>query len=195
MTSIVELLATVGHVREQRHLTRTLDRNRDLSLMAPARTRDAPRPDLALLGDVTTQLVRVLVVDLLDLLLAEVAAALADRARGARPLTAGLAVPVSVSSARWHQNGMSSSAEPPKSSLPAVAAAGTNWRSLSPPPPPSRLPRNWTLSAMISTAWRLVPSCASHSRQSSRPSTPTGRPLERYCAQLSPWLPQTVTSK
>src|SRR3954463_4866598 len=26
-------------------------------------------------------------------------------------------------------------------------------------------------------------------------STPTGRPFERYCAQLSPWFPQTVTSK
>src|SRR5215204_7436668 len=61
------------------------------------------------------------------------------------------------------------------------------------PSPSLRPPRNWTDSAMISTAWRFVPSCASHSRQSSRPSTPTGRPFERYCAQLSPWFPQTVT--
>ena len=30
---------------------------------------------------------------------------------------------------------------------------------------------------MISTAWRFVPSCASHSRQSRRPSTPTGPAL------------------
>src|ERR671934_179289 len=70
---------------------------------------------------------------------------------------------------------MSSSAPPaPKSavSLAAVAAAGTNCGS--PTPPPSRLPRNWTLSAMISTACRFVPSCASHSRQSRRPSTPNG---------------------
>ena len=44
---------------------------------------------------------------------------------------------------------------------------------------PSRLPRNWTESAMISTAWRLPPSSASHSRQSRRPWTATGRPLER----------------
>ena len=51
------------------------------------------------------------------------------------------------------------------------APAGTNW--LPPPPPPSpspRPPRNWTVSAMISTAWRFAPSCASHSRQSRRPS-------------------------
>jgi hypothetical protein len=39
-----------------------------------------PRADLPLLGDVPPQLVRVLVVDLVDLLLAEVTAALADRA-------------------------------------------------------------------------------------------------------------------
>src|SRR5437868_14979425 len=93
---------------------------------------------------------------------------------------------------------MSSSAPPPavpKSALDsAAAAAGTNWLLPPPPPsPPSRLPRNWTLSAMISTAWRLVPSCASDSRQSRRPSIATGRPLARNCAHDSPWLPQIVT--
>src|SRR3989442_370792 len=53
---------------------------------------------------------------------------------------------------------MSSSAPAgPKSAvLSAVAPAGTNW--LPPPsPPPSRLPRNRTVSAMISTACRVVP--------------------------------------
>src|SRR5439155_17884529 len=57
----------------------------------------------------------------------------------ALPISAGLPVLVSLlsSSARRHQNGMSSSAEDEvKSSLPAVAAAGTNWRSPSPAPPP-----------------------------------------------------------
>src|SRR5437763_6171518 len=91
---------------------------------------------------------------------------------------------------------MSSSAPPvPKSafSVCAAAPAGTNW--FWPPSASPRLPRNWTLSAMISTACRFVPSWASHSRHSRRPSTATGRPLERYCAQLSPWLPQTVMSK
>src|SRR5919109_1322946 len=64
-----------------------------------------------------------------------------------------------------------------------------------PPPPSSRgLERNWTESAMMSIAWRLLPSC-SHSRHSRRPSTATGRPFERYRAQFSPCAPQTVTSK
>ena len=64
-------------------------------------------------------------------------------------------------------------------------SAGTSelgWKPLPSPPPlglSEREPRNWTLLAMISTAWRLEPSWASHSRQSSRPSTATGRPLER----------------
>src|SRR6516164_366462 len=75
-------------------------------------------------------------------------------------------------------------------------AAGTNW--LPPPPssPPSpRPPRNWTLSATISTDSRLPPSCACHSRQSRRPSIATGLPLDRYCAQLSAWLPKTEALK
>src|SRR5438094_3016690 len=188
------LLTTFRDVGKQCHLARAFDRDRDLTLMAAARARNPAGADLAPLGDVPAQLVDVLVVDLVDLVLAEEAGLPPDRAGLARALAPRLPVPVSFSSARRHQNGMSSSADPVKSSLPAVAAAGTNWRSPSAPPSP-RLPRNWTVSAMISTAWRLVPSWASHSRQSRRPSTPTGRPLERYCEQLSPWLPQTVTSK
>ena len=73
---------------------------------------------------------------------------------------------------------MSSSAAAGKSALSGAAPAGTNW--LPPPPPPSpspRLPRNWTLSATISTASRFAPSCASHSRQSSRPSIADGAAL------------------
>src|SRR5262245_46915669 len=86
------------------------------------------------------------------------------------------------------QKGMSSS-DPPPELTPAPSksevSAGTSdlgWKLPLPPPPPAlseREPRNCTLLAMISTAWRLEPSCASHSRQSSRPSTATGRPLER----------------
>src|SRR5262245_12425074 len=165
--------------------------------MTAARARDAPRADLSLLGDVAPELVGVLVVDLLDLLLAEVTAALADRAGRARALAPRLtvAVPLLSSSSLRHQKGMSSSALELKSSLPAVAAAGTNCRSPPSPPPSPRPPRNCTESAMISTAWRFEPSWASHSRQSSRPSTPTGRPLERYWGQASALLPQTVTSK
>src|SRR6266498_1395731 len=88
----------------------------------------------------------------------------------------------------------SSAAEEPKSASDcAVAEAGTYCGS--PPPVSPLLPRNCTVSAITSTAWRFEPSCASHSRHSSRPSTPTGRPFERYCAQFSPWLPQTVRSE
>src|SRR4029079_13366916 len=133
------ILPLVGDVGQQRHLTCTLDRDCDLPLVPPACAGDAPGPDLALLRDVAAQLVRVLVVDLVDLLLAEVAPALADRAGCARPLPPRLAVAVALlsSSSLRHQKGMSSPAEPLlKSSLPAVAAAGTNWRS-PPSPPPS----------------------------------------------------------
>src|SRR3954470_3356062 len=66
---------------------------------------------------------------------------------------------------------------------------------LPPPLKPSGLERNWMLSAMMSTDWRLLPCWSCHSRHSSRPSTATGRPFERKRAQFSPWAPQTVTSK
>src|SRR4051794_29915484 len=80
------------------------------------------------------------------------------------------------------------------------SSTGTSERGVKPPPPPldgpsSRPPRNCTASATISTLWRLLPSCASHSRHSRRPSSATGRPLARKRAQFSPWAPQTVTSK
>src|SRR5439155_3922176 len=135
MTSISGAPLPIGHVGEQRHLARALDRDRHLALVAPAGSRNASRTDLPALGDVTAQLVHILVVDLLHLVLAEEAGLPTDRSAGGRTLApAGLPVSISISSARGHQNGMSSSAEPPKSSLPAVAAAGTNWRSPSPPP-------------------------------------------------------------
>src|ERR1700746_2323226 len=54
--------------------------------MSATRAGDAPRTDLPFLGDVTAQLVRVLVVDLVDLLLAEEARAPANRPGRARAL-------------------------------------------------------------------------------------------------------------
>jgi len=81
----------------------------------------------------------------------------------------------------------------------SLSLTGTSERGVNPPPPPpgpsSRLERNWTASAMISTDWRLLPSLSCHSRHSSRPSSATGRPLARKRAQFSPCAPQTVTSK
>src|SRR2546423_14510574 len=58
--------------------------------MAPAGSGDPPRPDLALLGHVPAQLVVVLVVDLLDLVLAEVAG-LAPGGRACRRAALGAA--------------------------------------------------------------------------------------------------------
>src|SRR6266576_5359843 len=186
------LLAPLRDVRQERHLARPLHRDGDLPLVAPAGSGDPPGADLSLLGDVAAELVGVFPIDLLDFVSAEPAVLLPDRA-GSRAAAPALLLPVLL---LCHQKGMSSSAPAAKSafSVCAAAPAGTNcgW----PPPSPSlRLPRNWTLSAIISTACRFVPSCASHSRHSSRPSTATGRPLARYWAQLSPWLPQTVMSK
>src|SRR5919201_4563241 len=79
------------HVGQQRHLAGTLHRRRDLHLVAAAGAGDAARADLALLRDVAPELVVVLVVDLLDLLLAEVTALPPDRPRrGRRALASGL---------------------------------------------------------------------------------------------------------
>src|SRR5262249_55005349 len=72
-------------VREQRHLPRALHGSRDLELVPPAGARDAARADLALLRDVAPELGRVLVVDLVHLVAAEVAALAPATGRG-RPL-------------------------------------------------------------------------------------------------------------
>src|SRR5581483_8346930 len=61
----------VGDVREQRKLARPLHGDGDLALVAPARPADAAVADLALLRHVAPKLVDVLVVDLVDLRLAE----------------------------------------------------------------------------------------------------------------------------
>src|ERR1700704_2962427 len=77
------LAAALVDVRQQGQLASALDRARDLHLMAPARARDPPRADLALLGDELAQRRDVLVVDLLDLVtavLAGLAPATADAA-------------------------------------------------------------------------------------------------------------------
>src|SRR5512134_1798223 len=52
-------------VRQQREVTRTLDRRRELALIERLRARDAARDDLSSLGDVLLQRAQILVVDLL----------------------------------------------------------------------------------------------------------------------------------
>src|SRR3954454_20341497 len=89
----ITCIALPRDVREERHLAGALDRARDLVLVPAARSGDAARADLALLRDVPAQRARVLVVDVLDLRLAELAALAADRAAlVAGPLAAALAV-------------------------------------------------------------------------------------------------------
>src|SRR4029453_8496559 len=61
------------HVRQQGHRASTLDGVGELTLMAPTAARDAPRNDLAALGDEAAQTTDVLVVDEADLVCAELA--------------------------------------------------------------------------------------------------------------------------
>src|SRR5688500_11024888 len=73
----------VPHVRQQRHLASPLDRHCDLPLVLAACAADAAGADLAFLRDVPPELVDVLVVDLVDLVLAEEAALAATACCGA----------------------------------------------------------------------------------------------------------------
>src|SRR3989304_4129872 len=75
MTSMVVHL--VRHVRDERELSRALDRGLQLALVQRARPRDAPRLDLPALGQEGGQQPHVLVVDVVDLLRAELAHAAA----------------------------------------------------------------------------------------------------------------------
>src|SRR5688572_10671295 len=161
--------------------------------MAPTGPGDASRADLAPLGDEAAEHVHVLVVDVLDLRAAEraVAAAHLAVALAGTPALRRRTLFSRLRLLHRHQKGMSSSAAAGKSASDLSAAGANDWS----PPPSPRPPRNCTESAITSTAWRLEPSWASHSRHSRRPSIATGRPLARYCAQFSPWLPQTVMSK
>src|SRR6185312_12168419 len=76
------VVPALGDVGQQRHFSRALDRDRDLPLVPPAGAGDPARADLPLLGDVAAQLVGVLPVDLHNLVPAEPAVLLPDRAGG-----------------------------------------------------------------------------------------------------------------
>src|SRR4051812_19789514 len=71
--ALVVASAALADVRQQRQLTRALDRASDLVLVAPAGARDAARADLAPVGHELLQRVDVLVVDELDLVAAVLA--------------------------------------------------------------------------------------------------------------------------
>src|ERR1700730_7447254 len=95
MTSMVPLVSRlVRHVRNQRDLARALDCRLQLPLMHGARARDAPREDLAALGHERPDQLDVLVVDVVDLVCAELAdlATTEERAALALFLVAGFLV-------------------------------------------------------------------------------------------------------
>src|SRR3954470_21835431 len=71
--ALVPVLARVPHVREQRDLSRALDRRGDLVLVPAAGARDAARADLAAVRDELAERPDVLVVDLVDLVAAVLA--------------------------------------------------------------------------------------------------------------------------
>src|SRR5262249_23040513 len=95
---------SVRRVRQQRDRPRALDRRLELALVQRAGARDAPRQDLAALGDEALQQLDVLPVDVLELLRAELAdLAPADEEFLARP---ALAVPpLRVAAARASRTG------------------------------------------------------------------------------------------
>src|SRR4051812_50155648 len=117
----------LADVREQGELARTLHRDCDLALVAPARAADAPRTDLALLRDVAPELVDVLVVDLVDLRLAE-KAGLAAAAAGGRPaLPPGGAGGLRGCPSSFPLKGGSSSPPPPKAASGPAAPGRADW--------------------------------------------------------------------
>src|SRR5262249_30872824 len=147
-------------VGQQRNLTGPLDGDGDLPLMPTARAGDAAVAALAPLGGVVPQLVGGLVVHPLHLFPFVVAAFVAPLG-GAGGGCGGGGVGARVFPDLGREpprrgfrppRGGEERRNPP---LCAPALAGTNEPP--PPPPPSespRPPRNWTLSATISTAWR-----------------------------------------
>src|SRR5437763_12315290 len=63
----------IRHIGNERDLPRALDRGLQLALVHRARARDPPRQDLAALGDERADQLHVLVVDVVDLVRAELA--------------------------------------------------------------------------------------------------------------------------
>src|SRR3954452_8124043 len=103
MTSILNLfnpLNLVSHVGNQGQLPRARDRGLQRALVLGAGARDAARLDLAPLRDERRQQPDVLVVDVVDLVRAELAdAAPAEEAAAARPLALALVLVVLLGAA------------------------------------------------------------------------------------------------
>src|SRR5262245_26476800 len=85
-------ISSVCHIRHERELTRTLDRRLQLALVQRTRARDPARLDLPALGQERRQQPDVLVVDVIDLLSAELAHAPAPEETAATSARAVLAL-------------------------------------------------------------------------------------------------------
>src|SRR5262245_13153754 len=99
---MTSMISSVHDVRNQRDLACALDRRLQLPLVHRAGARDAARQDLAALGDERPQELDVLVVDVVDLVRAELADLAAAEQRAALPLrlVAGLLVVLAAAAAR-----------------------------------------------------------------------------------------------
>src|SRR5882724_12186980 len=106
------MLTSVRHVRNQCNLPRALDGGLELALVHRARARDAPRENLAALGHERPDQLDVLVVDVVNLVRAELADLAPAEQRAALPLflvarflVAGAAAPAAAarsSLSEWH---------------------------------------------------------------------------------------------
>src|SRR6478672_7630262 len=105
-------MCLLRHIRDERDLPGALDRRLQLALMLGAGAGDAPRQDLAALGHERTDQLDVLVVDVVDLVRAELADLAPAEQRSSLPLFlfARFLVAVAAASAaaarsslsRWH---------------------------------------------------------------------------------------------
>src|SRR5207248_3584351 len=93
-TDSLSCASLVGHIRDQRNLPGPLDRRLQLALMHGAGAGDAPGQNLPALGNERAEQLHVLVVDIVDLVRAELADLAAAEQRTPLPLrlVAGLLV-------------------------------------------------------------------------------------------------------
>src|SRR5438270_2095004 len=110
-SSIINHESSLRHVRDQRDLTSALDCRLQLALVQRAGARDPPRQELAALGDERTDQLDDLVVDVVDLVRAELAdlAPAEQRAalalfllRGLLVAAASAAAAARASLSEWH---------------------------------------------------------------------------------------------
>src|SRR5947209_8740351 len=123
---------SIRHVRNQRDLARALDRRLQLPLMHRAGARDAPRENLAALGHERPDQLHVLVVDVVDLVRAELADLATTEERAALSLflvsrllvaAAAAATAARASLSEWHRY-----TSTPSNRSSSISSASLCWR-------------------------------------------------------------------